>query len=126
MMISLGAYPDDPYYDPGRPSWLPYWIDTPTESAMKWGLYPNVTTTREPEPLPKPPTPPVPGSHGPGAVESVVSESARRQREQTQEYMQRVAQEEENRQKQRSQNATIRTVLLAAGAALAVWVVLRR
>jgi hypothetical protein len=31
----LGAYPTDPYYDPGRPSWLPYWIDDPTESQNK-------------------------------------------------------------------------------------------
>lgn len=34
--IGLGAYPTDAYYDPGRPDWVPYWIDTPTESAMKW------------------------------------------------------------------------------------------
>lgn len=30
------AYPGDSYYDPKRPSWLPYWIDTPTESAGKY------------------------------------------------------------------------------------------
>lgn len=35
--IGLGAYPTDSYFDPGRPDWLPYWIDTPTESEMKWG-----------------------------------------------------------------------------------------
>ena len=35
-MRGLGAYPDDPYYDPNRPSWLPYWIDTPTESLAKY------------------------------------------------------------------------------------------
>ena len=32
---ALGAYPTDPYYDPARPSWLPYWIDDPTESQNK-------------------------------------------------------------------------------------------
>ena len=32
----LGAYPEDPYFDPNRPSWLPYFFDTPTESASKW------------------------------------------------------------------------------------------
>lgn len=47
MMLrpQLGAYPDDPYYDPKRPSWLPYWIDTPTESQAKyaWATKYNVT-----------------------------------------------------------------------------------
>ena len=32
----VGAYPDDPYYDPNRPGWVPYWIDTPTESLAKY------------------------------------------------------------------------------------------
>lgn len=36
-LSSLGAYPDQTYYDPNRPSWLPYFIDTPTESASKYG-----------------------------------------------------------------------------------------
>lgn len=31
----LGAYPDQVWYDPNRPSWLPGWIDTPTESIRK-------------------------------------------------------------------------------------------
>ena len=38
MMLSrpsLAAYPSDPYYDPARPSWLPYWIDDTTESQAK-------------------------------------------------------------------------------------------
>lgn len=34
---SLGAYPDQVWYDPTRPSWLPYWIDDFTESANKYG-----------------------------------------------------------------------------------------
>lgn len=34
--LGLGAYPSDTYYDPNRPDWVPYWIDTPTESAAKW------------------------------------------------------------------------------------------
>lgn len=33
---AIGAYPDDPYYDPNRPSWLPYWIDDLTESEAKY------------------------------------------------------------------------------------------
>ena len=32
------AYPTDSFYDPNRPDWLPYWIDTPTESQNKMGL----------------------------------------------------------------------------------------
>ena len=31
----VGAYPTDAYYDPARPSWLPYWIDDTTESQNK-------------------------------------------------------------------------------------------
>ncbi len=31
----LSAYPTDSYYDPGRPSWLPYWIDDTIESQNK-------------------------------------------------------------------------------------------
>ena len=33
---SLGAYPTDSYYDPNRPSWLPYWIDDDAESSAKY------------------------------------------------------------------------------------------
>lgn len=47
MLKGLGAYPSDSYYDPDRPSWLPYWIDTLTESSLKWGAYPGVTTLDE-------------------------------------------------------------------------------
>src|SRR5262245_29212412 len=37
MNIGIGAYPSDTaYFDPNRPSWLPYWIDTPHESEMKY------------------------------------------------------------------------------------------
>lgn len=35
--VGIGAYPEDAYFDKDRPSWLPYWIDTPTESEMKYG-----------------------------------------------------------------------------------------
>ncbi len=45
----LGAYPDQVWYDPTRPSWLPYVIDTPTESARKyatlWAGNPSGATT---------------------------------------------------------------------------------
>lgn len=54
MMIGLGAYPTDSYYDPGRPSWLPYWMDTASEEALKVGLYPGVNSLK---PLPTPVVP---------------------------------------------------------------------
>lgn len=64
----LGAYPDDPYFDPKRPGWLPYWIDTPTESEAKYawmhGVAPAAITRPEQvypvESLRKPPTPAAP------------------------------------------------------------------
>lgn len=37
MRIHLGAYPDQAWYDPNRPSWLPYFIDDSAESAAKYG-----------------------------------------------------------------------------------------
>jgi hypothetical protein len=43
MIHALQAYPDQVWYDPGRPQWIipgvvpfPYAIDTPTESAKKY------------------------------------------------------------------------------------------
>jgi hypothetical protein len=33
---SVGAYPDQEWYDPNRPSWLPYWLDDFTESEAKY------------------------------------------------------------------------------------------
>lgn len=50
----LGAYPTDSYYDPDRPSWLPYWIDDATESAQKLGMYGNANVNTV---YPNPPTP---------------------------------------------------------------------
>ena len=35
-LAGLGAYPEDAYFDKDRPSWLPYWLDTPTESERKY------------------------------------------------------------------------------------------
>lgn len=36
MVKGLGAYPDQVWYDPQRPSWLPYWLDDLTESTRKY------------------------------------------------------------------------------------------
>jgi hypothetical protein len=67
----VGAYPTDPYYDPARPSWLPYWIDDPTESANKAAYFaansgnpllvagsPLLATTTGASPYTLPPAPP--------------------------------------------------------------------
>ena len=53
----IGAYPTDSYYDPNRPSWMPYWLDDATESAQKYGLYSgaNVNTVYPNPPAPVPP-----------------------------------------------------------------------
>lgn len=36
LQIGLGAYPGEPWYNPDRPSWVPYWFDTPTETQAKY------------------------------------------------------------------------------------------
>lgn len=33
---SIGAYPDQPWFDPDRPALLPYWLDDFTESEAKY------------------------------------------------------------------------------------------
>lgn len=58
MFHGLGAYPTDSYYDPDRPSWLPYWIDDPTESAQKYGMY-GKANVNQVYPNPPAPIPPV-------------------------------------------------------------------
>ncbi len=62
--MRLGAYPSDAYFDPARPAWLPYWIDTPAESALKWGAYPGVKDLKTPleQAYPRPPAPASPGA----------------------------------------------------------------
>ncbi len=56
----VGAYPGDLYYDPTRPSWLPYWIDSPSENAQKWGFYPSAPSNSLVYPDPVAPVPQVP------------------------------------------------------------------
>lgn len=69
----LGAYPDDPYFDPKRPGWLPYWIDTPTESEAKYAwLYrvkpEAITRPAQVYPTESLKTPPTPQAPPPGTV----------------------------------------------------------
>lgn len=33
---ALSAYPDQLWFDPDRPAWLPYWLDDLTESNAKY------------------------------------------------------------------------------------------
>jgi hypothetical protein len=54
MVTGLGAYPTDKYFDPNRPIWLPYWLDTNEESAMKYGFYPGVSMQTQYEKYIKP------------------------------------------------------------------------
>jgi len=58
--MRLGAYPTDPYYDPERPSWLPYWIDTPTESEAKYAFVYGVKPGQIVDPKTAYPNPPAP------------------------------------------------------------------
>jgi hypothetical protein len=60
--VRMGAYPEDPYYDPNRPSWLPYWIDTPTESYRKYKYYLYELPATADKPYPDPNPPPAPSS----------------------------------------------------------------
>lgn len=60
--MTLGAYPSQSYYDPGRPSWLPYYIDTWDESARKWGLFPGSGAEPFKGIVPLPPAPAAPGA----------------------------------------------------------------
>jgi hypothetical protein len=53
----MGLYPNQPCFDPTRPSWLPYWWDTNSENLCKFGVYPSVSTLA-PVPPPPPAAPP--------------------------------------------------------------------
>lgn len=92
----LGAYPGQPYFDPNRPAWLPYWVDTPSENAQKWGLYPgaDINQVYPAPPMPVPPAPPVnlpanpaDGPSAQAAVDAVATARANAQRQQTQQFM---------------------------------------
>lgn len=100
MMVqptSLGAYPADPYYDPNRPSWVPYWIDTTTESQAKyaWLLSQGSVTAEQVvrpaavyTPTPMPPTvkaptgevlttPPASGEEAQAQVDALIAQQMR-------------------------------------------------
>lgn len=64
LVRGLGLYPDEPCYDPARPSWLPYWLSSYTEEdcviAKFFGKYPGVTYN--PDLYPSPPAPVAPST----------------------------------------------------------------
>jgi hypothetical protein len=63
----LGIYPGNPCYDPTRPTWVPYWWDTPSESGCKFGVYPTVSTLG---PVAAPVVNPSPGAPTAGQLQS--------------------------------------------------------
>jgi len=90
--LGLAAYPHDAYYDPSRPAWLPYWLDTPGESAQKWGLYPgaNINQDYPAPPMPVPlgvpqnlPENPVSGPAAAASVAALIAAQTAAQRAQT-------------------------------------------
>ncbi len=131
MMIGLSAYPSDNYYDPQRPAWVPYWLDTPTESAMKWGAYPGASVTANYPNPPKPQAPGVPagGYTGAvtdtGAVDSVVRASADAYRSDVSDTFRGVANALDAQGAADSSAAMNRVVLLAA-VGIAVLIFTRR
>lgn len=92
MLMGIGAYPGSAIYDPGRPSWLPYWLASPTEVLRQFRLLP---LEEIPEPG-QPVAPVVPGGWetgvtDPEAVLKIQQETMEQQREQTQEFFTGVA-----------------------------------
>ena len=112
----MGSYfevgPEDAYYDPDRPEWLPRWWLTSSEFFSKWGFYPGVTTL-DPKTLPPPPQysgPPVPpaGYQGvvtdPEAADKLVVSSWAKQLQETEGFFKQLAGEEAERKKQRDED----------------------
>ncbi len=132
MITALGAYPTDSYYDPGRPRWLPYWLDTPTESAQKWGFYGGANVNRSYPDPPKPQAPGVPagGYTGavtdPGAVDAVVDASAVAYRSDVANMFSNVSAALDAADAEAARAATTRTVLLAAALGVAALIFMRR
>lgn len=132
MITALGAHPGDAYYDPSRPRWLPYWIDTPTESAMYYGLYPgaNVNTRYQDPPKPQAPGVPAGGYTGavtdPGAVDAVVDASAVAYRSDVANMFSNVAASLDAAEAEAARAATTRAVLIAAAVGVAAVIFMRR
>ncbi len=108
----LGSYwevtPEDDFYDPNRPAWLPRWWLTSSEYAKKWGLYPDVSTL-DTSTLTTPPvtTPPVPpgsytvggGVYDPDAVDKLIAASWAKQTQANIEHFKTLSSEEKERQR---------------------------
>jgi hypothetical protein len=85
--VSLAAYPHEPYYDPARPAWLPYWINSFVEEATRDRLAAeDASRIYPPPPMPAAPTVPPGGYTGavtdPRAVDIVIRGTKAEQNEQ--------------------------------------------
>lgn len=58
----LGARPGDSCYNPDRPSWMPYWLDTFSEEACRYSEIVNGAFVKVPAPPPGGPAPSAPGT----------------------------------------------------------------
>lgn len=115
MRRGLSAYPSDSYYDPNRPAWLPFWLDTFQESAAKWGLYPGAQNTPSPPPAPVIAAPQTPGEMtAPGAWTPDLA--ARRTQAEYQDALRRNA---ANQTEDEGQSP----VVIAAAIGVALWLV---
>ncbi len=131
MLHGIGAYPSDAYFDPNRARFLPYWIDTPTESAMKWGMYAGADTKIAYPLPPRPQAPPVPagGYSGavvdPAAVNAVVDASASAYRSDVQQHFSDVGTGLDIMQSEADRASAMR-ILWFAAAGVAVLLLVRR
>jgi hypothetical protein len=133
----LSAYPTDPYFDPNRPAWLPYWVDTFDENAQKWGLFPgaNINQKYPAPPMPTPPGVPLNLPANPlslptaqAAVDDVVAQRARQQALDTSAFFANVTAQLDaaNAERAKETQNAIRNTMLLMGAVFAGFLVLHR
>ena len=106
----IGSYwevtPEDDFYDPNRPAWMPRWWLTSSEFAKKYGLYPGVSTldtsTLTPPPVTTVPVPPggyQGGVYDPDAVDKLIAASWSKQAQADIERFKTLSGEEQERQR---------------------------
>ncbi len=106
----LGSYwevtPEDDFYDPNRPAWMPRWWLTSSELAKKYGLYPDVATldpaTLKDRVVTTPPVPPggyQGGVYDPDAVDKLIAASWAKQTQSDIDLFKTMDTEEKERQR---------------------------